>query len=107
MSETENVEQGASGAGSKHTPGPWLADKSDHGVVMVDAESGSAICDVYGDYSGEREANAALIAAAPLQHDALKLAEQYLAKRVGHLPTSEGYKVLTTIREAIAAGVLP
>lgn len=107
MSETENVEQRASGAVSKHTPGPWTVDRTHDDVVMVDTVSGSAICDVYGDYNGEREANAALIAAAPVQHDALRLAEQYLAKRVGHLPTSEGYKVLTTIRDAIAAGVTP
>lgn len=57
---------------SKHTPGPWIVDGSDFDVVMVDTVSGSSICDVYGDYSGEREANAALIAAAPTMYEALE-----------------------------------
>ena len=67
---------------SKHTPGPWTADRTHDDVVMVDAGSGSAICDVYGDYSGEREANAALIAAAPEMLAALRR----LLKACGHMP---------------------
>ena len=43
---------------------------------MVDAASGSAsgsaICDVYGDHNGERDANARLIAAAPALLEALE-----------------------------------
>ncbi len=77
-----------------------VKDNTTHGSIVD--EHGFTIA---GEVASKK--HAALIAAAPLQHDALKLAEHYLAKRVGHLPTSEGYKVLTAIREAIAAGETP
>jgi hypothetical protein len=60
---------------TKHTSGPWRIGRQDDEVVIVDATSGPAICDVYGDHNGERDANARLIVAAP---DLLEALEQLL-----------------------------
>lgn len=68
----------------RHTPGPWTAGEGAYsGGVYCDNALGSRVAIVYGkgqDYSvfssGEEEANAALIAAAPdLLHALLCLKE--------------------------------
>ncbi len=94
---------------SKHTPGPWqhcgasggkcicgriVSHSADTEVAVLAGDEGAAT-------GAEREANAALISAGPDMLAALQQVECYLAARVGHVPTSEGFSVLTTVRAAI------
>ena len=59
-----------------HTPAPWHAEQNEDRLV-IRSDGGTEICEVTGETfdeyaEEEREANAALIAAAPELFDALK-----------------------------------
>lgn len=97
---------------NKHTPGPWVAGRSDI-QTLVDGYSSKWIYDGKDQYvavaSGridgpweEVMANAHLIAASPVMLDVLAQVEAYLDYRVGNKPESRGYSVLTDVRAAIA-----
>jgi hypothetical protein len=88
---------------AKHTPGPWKIDRQDDEVVMVDASSGPAICDVYGDHNGERDANARLIAAAPDLYSAL--VELLDASNIAELPLREESERLDRAEDAARAAI--
>ena len=62
----------------KHTPGPWVVGQSG-GVIDRRGCAVAKVQDMPGQDSGERAANAALIAAAPDMLEALRelLAERY------------------------------
>lgn len=106
---------------AKHTPGPWkLSEMHAEGFYMNDgaasivAEGGRvALADVqckvkrgqgYKAQCPERDANAALIAAAPEMHDALSLAEDLLARLLDsdHGGTPEELAILEAVRAALA-----
>lgn len=71
---------------SKHTPGPWIYDIHEHAFYIF-TKDGEMVADGDPDDVGiarmrgtgrgadaaEQEANAALIAAAPTQHEALRI----------------------------------
>ena len=53
---------------TKHTPGPWITERCDNGMEILDMEQESVAgaCNFGNPYNaGETEANARLIAAAP------------------------------------------
>lgn len=50
---------------TKYTPGPWKAVKTAHGPIDIVIPDGRDIVTVYGGGAGSKEANAALMAAAP------------------------------------------
>jgi len=56
---------------SKHTPGPWFTEREGSSTVYVEAQIGGgwlqevAACGPNANGSGEQDANARLIAAAP------------------------------------------
>ena len=64
---------------SKHTPGPWVVNASENGLVWVDGDSETvSICDLYhrhkdGEFISKEnvKANARLISAAPDMYEAL------------------------------------
>jgi hypothetical protein len=66
------------------------------GLAAVDGANGE---EVTGFIS---PADAALIAAAPDMLAALEAVEAYLSRRVGHVPSSMGYDVLSQVRALIA-----
>jgi hypothetical protein len=84
-----------------HTPGPWrYQERADAYTHIVRAEGERFICQLAQDKSGEAEANARLIAAAPDMLKALWLAHDEL-----HHPgaaRSDGLNVFEVIEEAIA-----
>jgi len=75
---------------SRHTPGPWMLNKTDE-VIQTPASAdgafrGTVVCDferahVYGDDSDEWQANASLIAAAPELLEAAKIMHAMLVER--------------------------
>lgn len=79
-----------------HTPGPWYAIGS---VVFKDVKDRRFEIADTRDWSGETEANAALITAAPEMLEALKLA-QNLLDRIAIMPTD--IVILASIEHAIA-----
>lgn len=50
---------------SKHTPGPWKAAPTAFGPIDIVIPDGKDIVTVYGGGTGNKEANARLIASAP------------------------------------------
>lgn len=66
---------------NKHTPGPWVVNASENGLVWVDGDSETvSICDLYhrhkdGEFISKEnvKANARLISAAPDMYEALSL----------------------------------
>ena len=62
---------------TKHTPGPWMADRADNGataIILANDPEGHAFNMAYLRYEyPERDANARLMAAAPDLLVALKL----------------------------------
>lgn len=60
---------------SKHTPGPWKAVPTAFGPIDIVVSDGRDIVTVYGGGTGNKEANARLIAAAPDMLEALKQAQ--------------------------------
>lgn len=67
---------------SKHTPGPWTVgvDEQDHGRPYVKDAEGYVVCAlIFEPGTGEPEANARLIAAAPDLLEALRACHDYLS----------------------------
>ncbi len=64
---------------ASHTPGPWVIPSAQ--PTLVRTERGLAVADTYGNtiLASEQEANARLIAAAPIMLEALKAAQAALA----------------------------
>jgi hypothetical protein len=80
---------------TKHTPGPWTADKYDSEELFIWAKD-ATICEINDPNSGqEREANAQLIAAAPDLAEAAKDAVDWMAEMGG------GHDVYEKLIEAL------
>jgi hypothetical protein len=99
---------------AKHTPGPWTPDvqcgdvRSPVGDVAVAVYAGMRSIGITGKEStlakitrGEAEANARLIAAAPMLLEALAEAEEFVDRHSEAWYTS-GQALLVQIRAAIA-----
>lgn len=76
----------------KHTPGPWITERCDTGMEILDTKQESvAVACHFGDpYSSIREeANARLIAAAPDTLDTLQAILEWTESRDGDARTDE------------------
>lgn len=99
---------------TKHTPGPWTAERCDTGMEILDMNQESvAVACHYGDpYSSIREeANAKLIAAAPELLEALEeILSAWEKLPEGHYPPAivqnwlaqDVQPAMDTVRTAIA-----
>jgi hypothetical protein len=78
----------------KHTPGPWaeLTREGEHVVIhSLDKTGGRVVAKTAGNFLGNVEANARLIAAAPLMYEALtELGELIDAEILVRSPSLDG-----------------
>ena len=81
---------------AKHTPGPWKAEAIEGNVIVFDSNH-HCVCEVA--YSGPKNANAKLIAAAPDMLESLK----YIAKLLGSLKVPQGETEDMAYSEAVKA----
>ena len=89
---------------SKHTPGPWIADRNGLGELAIFTAKGKHTLSCEGDSPlplRQREANAELQAAAPAMYEALKALVEYLDTQVqaGKL---DDWKHVLVARQALA-----
>ena len=86
----------------KHTPGPWIIDPANKGMVCKEINSiYEYICDCELEYSDlftqeEEQANARLIAAVPDLLEACELALKYLYKA-----SADGMETAIPVKNAI------
>lgn len=80
---------------SGHTPGPWFRIPA-HSAIWVDGRKSVAVCVMT---TGDYEANANLIAAAPCLLEALEFVAKNCAADLTH---SEADKIIAVARKAIA-----
>lgn len=102
-------------ADTKHTPGPWIVDHTEKGLIGKPATriiSDGPVCtqtvahlmdDAYLNGEGSTIANARLIAAAPELLKALEIAEKWLREFGVHWGSDEGRKIRDAIAKARAA----
>lgn len=92
---------------SAHTAGPWFTKREGSSTVYVEAQIGGgwlqeiAACGPNANGSGEQDANARLIAAAPELLDALQKAlETITDERIGKWSYMEGSQIYDDFNEA-------
>lgn len=85
-----------------HTPGPWKARGSDVLLANVVQAGGYGwhVAHVFGDDKDQREANANLIAAAPMLLEMCKVMLTHLEANAAHQPAENFHRKL---HAAIAA----
>lgn len=85
----------------KFTPGPWRMHDMEAGVIVA-GRPGGEVANVNNGF-GDRDANAALIAAAPDLYEALKSAVSWLVQVMPDAPlTPRGEELLASYRAALS-----
>lgn len=89
----------------KHTPGPWMAKQSNGGGwwVSTHAWPDFSICHMVGQH--EAEANAHLIAAAPLLFESLLSASRDLERLAPRLASETDEECLRVIIDQIDSSI--